>query len=150
MDRDLWRRGRKATQEAARKQGLPPTLIDAIYPKKGRPNPTALWKKYPEWPLVGAIQVHVALQKLERGTDMVLLSGSKKAPVIVARAGKPLYPDIYFPKPPALVWGGSSGNRMGVLNFDLGPLSLPRNKAEAAKLFRLLDLDTRLLNTILA
>lgn len=147
----MWIGDRAVAEDAARNEGLPPTLIRDIYPKKGRPNPTALNKKYPEWPVVGVIQVYFALQKLERGrTDMVLLSGSKKAPVIVARAGKPLDPEAYSPRSPALVWWGGSGARTGVLNFDLGPRSLPRNNAEAAKLFRLLDLDTGLLNTILA
>jgi hypothetical protein len=147
----MWIGDRAVAEDAARNQGLPPNLIGDIYPKRGRANPTTLKKKYPQWPLVGVIKVHVALQKLERGrTDMVLLSGSKKAPVIVARAGKPLHPEGCFPKPPALVWRWGSGARTGILNFDLGPLSLPRNNAEAAKLFRLLDLDTGLLSTILS
>jgi hypothetical protein len=147
MDRDLWRRGRKATQEAARKQGLPPTLIDDIYPKDAQMDIISLRKRYPKWPIIGSIQLHVALQKKPSQTNLVLLSGSRKSPVVVATAGKPLDPDIYT-APPTVVWTTSS-TKHNLLNFGLGQAGLPSNRQEAKKMFRWLDLDVELVDIIL-
>jgi hypothetical protein len=149
MELDKWIGGRKVMEEAARNQGLPYTLIDDIYPKNGQININALKKKYTKWPVVGTIKLHVALQQSRGQTNLVLLSGPKKTPIIVATAGKPVDSDMYT-APPALVWTAGSTKHRGILNLGLGQRGLPRNCLEAKKLFQLLELDTGLVDTILA
>jgi len=145
----VWKGGRKAAKEAVENHELPSSLIDDIYPENGQPYITALKKKYPRWPLVGKIKLHVALQQTRERKNLVLLCGSKKRPVVVATAGKPRDPDIYT-APPVLAWTTGYSKNRGILNLNVGQRGLPRNPQEAKKLFQLLDIDTNLLDMILA
>jgi len=149
MEPGTWVAGRELAEKAARNQGLPPSLIGDIYPKKEAPNVSALKNKYPAWPVVGAIPLHVAIRQSRGRRSLVLLSGSKNAPVIVATAEKPLNPAAYTPAPPALVWTAGSGRRPGILNFSFGPHQYPRTRSDARDLFRSLGLDAGILNTII-
>jgi hypothetical protein len=148
MEPGTWVAGRELAKEAARNQGLPPSLIGDIYPKKGAPNIAALKKKYHAWPVVATIPLHVAIRQSHGRRNVVLLSGPKNAPVIVATVEKPLHPG-YRPAPPALIWTAGSGRRHGILNFALGPCQYPRTRSDARDLFRSLGLDARILDTII-
>ena len=143
-----WFLDRDTTKEAARNQGLPPSLIDDIYPETGRPDITALRRKYPKWPVVGTIQIHIARQDSHGQTKLILLSGSKRRPVVVATAGKPTDPNLYT-LPPTLVWTAAQTRYRNLLNLHVGQRGLTRDRQEAKKLFRLLDLDTNILDPIL-
>jgi hypothetical protein len=149
MEPGTWVGAREVAEEAAHNQGLLSSLIGDIYPKKRAPNISALKRKYPAWPVVGTIPLHVAIRQSGGRRSLVLLSGSKNTPVIVATAEKPLKPAAYTPAPPALVWSTGSGKRHGILNFSLGPRQYPRTRSEARDLFRSLGLDAGILNTII-
>jgi hypothetical protein len=150
MQPGTWIGNRKVAKEAAQNVGLPSTVIDNICQSHGARHLGKVRKKYPAWPVVGTIPVHVALQESRRwGRGVVLLCGTKRKPIIVAAAGKPTDPDAYSPAPPALVWQASSGGLLTILDFDLGPLGLPRNHEEAKEFFDQLELNIELLNEIL-
>jgi len=148
MEPGTWVAGRELAEEAARNQGLPPSLIGDIYPKRGAPNVSALKNKYHAWPVVGTIPLYAATRESHGRRSLVLLSGSKNAPVIVATAEKRLN-QAYTPAPPALVWTAGSGRRPGILNFSLDPHQYPRTRSDARALFRSLGLDAGILSTII-